>query len=60
MSATSSYGRPHRYAELAIPTVLMLKRVFCLTLPGLTDKVLKNIVFHGLSDGCPLLYDTPV
>lgn len=29
---TSSRGRPQRYSELAISTVLMLKRVFCLTL----------------------------
>ncbi|EIC83090.1 IS5 family transposase [Serratia sp. M24T3] len=29
---TSSRGRPQRYSELAISTVLILKRVFCLTL----------------------------
>ncbi len=29
---TSSRGRPQRYSELAISTVLMLKRVFHLTL----------------------------
>lgn len=29
---TSSHGRPQRYSELAITTVLMLKRVFRLTL----------------------------
>ncbi|CAG74487.1 putative transposase (partial), partial [Pectobacterium atrosepticum SCRI1043] len=43
LSATPSCGRPHRYAELAIPTVLMLKRVFCLTLratQGFIDSIL--------------------
>ncbi|MBU9843504.1 transposase, partial [Rahnella ecdela] len=29
---TSSRGRPQRYSELAITTVLMLKRIFRLTL----------------------------
>jgi len=31
---TSSHGPPQRYSELAIATVLMLKRVFRLTLRG--------------------------
>ena len=51
--STSLRGRPQRYSELAISTVLMLKRVFCLTLRAAQGFVDSTFTLMKLPLRCP-------
>lgn len=50
---TSSRGRPQRYSELAISTVLMLKRVFRLTLRAVQGFIDSIFILMKLPLRCP-------
>jgi hypothetical protein len=50
---TSSRGRPQRYSELAISTVLMLKRVFQLTLRAVQGFIDSIFILMKLPLRCP-------
>ena len=50
---TSSRGRPQRYSELAISTVLMLKRVFRLTLRAAQGFIDSIFAMMGVPLRCP-------
>jgi hypothetical protein len=50
---TSSRGRPQRYSELAISTVLMLKRVFSLTLRAVQGFIDSIFILMKLPLRCP-------
>lgn len=52
-SSTDQNGRPQCYYELAISTVLMLKRVFCLTLRAAQGFIDSFFVLMKLSIRCP-------
>jgi len=50
---TSSRGRPQRYSELAISTILMLKRVFRLTLRAAQGFIDSIFILMKLPLRCP-------
>ncbi|EIC83112.1 IS5 family transposase [Serratia sp. M24T3] len=50
---TSSRGRPQRYSELAISTVLMLKRIFRLTLRAVQGVIDSLFALMKISLRCP-------
>ena len=56
-AAPSSRGRPLRYSDLAITTVLMVKRVFRLTLraaQGFIDSIFSLMGFHCVAPITPV------